>query len=1176
MPESGGPTTQSGILYQNSWSALFLGRLLDPRPRSSSDSVIAVRVEAPDAVDDSVVTHTDGAKTFIQAKESMSASGSAWDGLWQDFYNQLKTLKIDCDRLILAVGNWSNDVGALREACQRARGKNSSDEWLKSLSGTQNAIIQKIINVLPTKSKEDAYRIAASTEVWVQTLEQLENELVHNFIPPSSIDVKTLFSLLRDMVGGNARVRGTFHQADLLDRLQIEHKISVRDTPEWGMDQYRTTVQTMHGTLSVPGTGVSGPIKEMFLWLPLRDRSGENLHRDFEEEDLYWRQQTIRNVVELQTFPRTEPRRAIIDASAGFGKTTLLHALTHRLSSDSVFVPAIVSLDALAESKQTIHDYLNSCLNNEYNVALDWTRLCEGGRAVLFFDGLDELTDIDRAVVTRAVALFGARFPRTAWVLTVRDGSALPQPLDAQRLDIERLDNTRVVELSKAYQACGSRISHERLSEHMWRHPDLAHLLRIPLFLALVLATVKPEDDLPRSRSDLLETYLNVIFAPERYKPIHSQPARIDDLREAAQYLACKGLESDSIGLSEQQAKQLLRSSSFGEQAGVYLEHLIRFGLLRRKGIRLQFTYPIVQEYLAACWLARESAEHIGERFRNVVRRPWAQAIQFSLEMHPDAEQIVQAQLELPDDAFHTVLRLIGRCIVNGARLSPTLKAKVGDRLADSWASESWAIMNTIGLLLVDGFVDKLPSKAESFLESGRMLHSGGAEIVSAKNDPAFTKRVLEGFLGKDLQHECWLHRWQEAVNRIAKDALSMYVERARSNETTADEIASIARLMSQLPPTELLPGAGREIATDESLPTLIRMAGFQLGERPIEARAMQLLAPILRATDSTITYWEQLIADNFFWNIDSAHNEFIGLAGIPEVQDRVLNSLAKKLFESDRLLPEQHEILRSAMEVAGGERRIKLQLLLAMTGDKVAAAEIVDKLDEVSEEVVNIWCFNANHFSEVCCIKAIAKLRQRDTIPISALSCLLTGITYKMAPSLDCGGVLDHPQKHPSYQLFIEWIDEVLERKQDLPLQEKCRALGIQKELGYVLAFKEIEALLRALWDEYCALGDEVKGFDLAQQIENCIRTMDTAMYIRCHPLLREVACSAAPNANRKALEALAQIGDIQELEWMTVKYGESEGDIRQNIFASAERLAARLGKRIVRKERNLVIEDW
>ena len=50
MPERGGPTTQSGILYQNSIAALYLGRLCDATQRPASDFVQSVRVEAPEDV----------------------------------------------------------------------------------------------------------------------------------------------------------------------------------------------------------------------------------------------------------------------------------------------------------------------------------------------------------------------------------------------------------------------------------------------------------------------------------------------------------------------------------------------------------------------------------------------------------------------------------------------------------------------------------------------------------------------------------------------------------------------------------------------------------------------------------------------------------------------------------------------------------------------------------------------------------------------------------------------------------------------------------------------------------------------------------------------------------------------------------------------------------------------
>ena len=56
MPERGGPAAQSGIHYQNSVAALYLGRLCDDTSRRDFERIISVRVEAPSEVDDIVVT----------------------------------------------------------------------------------------------------------------------------------------------------------------------------------------------------------------------------------------------------------------------------------------------------------------------------------------------------------------------------------------------------------------------------------------------------------------------------------------------------------------------------------------------------------------------------------------------------------------------------------------------------------------------------------------------------------------------------------------------------------------------------------------------------------------------------------------------------------------------------------------------------------------------------------------------------------------------------------------------------------------------------------------------------------------------------------------------------------------------------------------------------------------
>jgi hypothetical protein len=75
VAEAGGPTTQSGILYQNSIAALYLGRMIDPASRSKHDRVLEVRVEAPTDVDDIAVTFADGHVAYIQAKENVEPRG---------------------------------------------------------------------------------------------------------------------------------------------------------------------------------------------------------------------------------------------------------------------------------------------------------------------------------------------------------------------------------------------------------------------------------------------------------------------------------------------------------------------------------------------------------------------------------------------------------------------------------------------------------------------------------------------------------------------------------------------------------------------------------------------------------------------------------------------------------------------------------------------------------------------------------------------------------------------------------------------------------------------------------------------------------------------------------------------------------------------------------------------
>jgi len=133
--KGGGQITQGGILYQNSVTALYLGRMADPRRRPESERVIQVRAEAPAHVDDTVVRFKDGHREWIQAKENIHTGSKAWNDLWKAFEKQMADHRFSAeDRLVLAVGSNLPRFDRLRDLCERAAGSEDAEEWVRSLT----------------------------------------------------------------------------------------------------------------------------------------------------------------------------------------------------------------------------------------------------------------------------------------------------------------------------------------------------------------------------------------------------------------------------------------------------------------------------------------------------------------------------------------------------------------------------------------------------------------------------------------------------------------------------------------------------------------------------------------------------------------------------------------------------------------------------------------------------------------------------------------------------------------------------------------------------------------------------------------------------------------------------------------------------------------------------------
>jgi hypothetical protein len=303
-------------------------------------------------------------------------------------------------------------------------------------------------------------------------------------------------------------------------------------------------------------------------------------------------------------------------------------------------------------------------------------------------------------------------------------------------IELLPLDGSDIVRFAEALKSCLPGLDGQQFERRIRTYPELAQLARIPLFLVLMMALARSAAALPSSRADLIEAYLKTLFSPHEHKPFAGTEIEASKLRRVAEALAFERLERQEIGATDREVQDVaIRMAADAGSPETLLQRLLINGVLRRQSaLRLQFPYPIIQEYLAACFLVRECPETLIQRIDDVIKRPWAQAIQFALELHPSPTPIITSMLERGDDAFATGLRLIGRCVANGCKVDPDVKCEISRRLANVWVNAPFHIRERVGRLIVDGFSVPLSPEVRNLLGLSWLVDSGAGEIVTRTN----------------------------------------------------------------------------------------------------------------------------------------------------------------------------------------------------------------------------------------------------------------------------------------------------------------------------------------------------------------------------------------------------------------------------------------------------------
>ncbi|MPT02461.1 MAG: NACHT domain-containing protein [Pseudomonas sp.] len=819
MAESGGPTTQSGIYYQNSITALYLGALLDTRPPVNGHSrVISVRVEAPEDIDDIVVNYANGSVLYIQVKEQLALQGEAWVKFWSSAKKQSETCRTALDQFRLVLGTFGAALENFRETLERAQGKENIGEWRNALNREHSKIADLILNALSLPD-DDAFLVIKRTRAEFMTLSSAETSGVRDWMPHASEKPSELYSRLRDCCGGAARVRHTFRASELSEMLFRKFRIRVFGTHSDGLERYSEAIATQVDHIGVPGTSISMHQDDLLVWpnIVCLEKAEQ---ANFDDEDPWRAHRDNGDRVDLRDFPTPEMRLVILESGAGHGKSTLLRATVRRLAKHTTFVPAFIHAERLPDHP-TIQDYLNTDYNAQYQVTMDWTALCEQGRAVMFIDGVDELNDSSRAALVNMIGRAVARFPDMPVLVGARDASVTSFPPQFKLFRLQRLDDDQMIQMLRAYFRARGEFDIQRSVKHVQAYEELYLLCRTPLFLAIYAATLPKNGVIPTSRSEVLELYILHALSPERHKGVGKSIIGKSQLRRGAEAIALLSLERNEAAVPESIARLCL-SKALGDPVGDdCIDALVQNGLLERRGARLAFSIPTIQEYLAGCVLAYAGRLDADDWLENVYRRPWAQAIQFAVEKIDNADALLRRQIERDDDIFYTSLRLAARCIVNGASVSSDLREMVASKLAHALTKGGHQIRIQIGNLIADGFCKPLhPDIRSALIKSGRDIYERASILVRVSESELMLECLKTVLKGEDIR-ELWDLNWCRAIKLAKNESLELLLDRARKEVTSTLPSAVIAEVLFQLREEPSI--NWKAIVADETLPLVVR-----------------------------------------------------------------------------------------------------------------------------------------------------------------------------------------------------------------------------------------------------------------------------------------------------------------------------------------------------------------
>lgn len=440
----------------------------------------------------------------------------------------------------------------------------------------------------------------------------------------------------------------------IADYLKFEHDL-------------KEQVRSLHATMRIPHAGTTRQVPYDRLFIPPRLELAARTTDNTEQRGI-----KLEELLKHST-------RSIILGDPGGGKSTLALKLAYdiasgNLTNTSARVPLIVVLRDYAQQargadRTSILQYLHNLSRTPYAVeppenALEYLLL--NGRALVIFDGLDELIDTAlRRDIVQTVEGFAYRYPTAQIVVTSRRIGYEEAPLDPVlflTLQLKDLDRKQVESYAlKWFDLDEGRQPAERrqLVANFVRDSEFVDDLRVnPLMLSLMCGIYATENYIPRNRPEVYEKCALLLF--ERWDK--QRGIQVSLSFDAHVFAAMRSL---ALYMYSQEQPQLRRHE--------LIEFITRY-LLEKRFDDADVAEAAAEEFIDFCKGRAWVLTDVGEEKYGFTHRTFLEYFSASqlVRLNPSAQQLFDAlkghlSAREWDVVAQLSLQILGKTVEDGA-----------------------------------------------------------------------------------------------------------------------------------------------------------------------------------------------------------------------------------------------------------------------------------------------------------------------------------------------------------------------------------------------------------------------------------------------------------------------------------------------------------------------------